>query len=112
MHALKTGVPAGNDMVGSVGEGDGFLARMIEGGVEFRAIRKPTGVANGVILAGFGERAGSDGGVDVAEGVERLGGADDLGDAGWVVGGVCGLGRCCGRGGVVGYRFFGGRWGC
>ncbi len=76
--------------MGAVGEGDGCAA--VDGGVELGAVGEPAGVVDGVVLAGLGEGAGADDGVDVAEGVERLGGAYDLGDAGWVVGGVCGFG--------------------
>ena len=121
MHALEAGVPAGNDLAGAVGEGDGRAA--VDGGVELGAVGEPACVVDGVILAGFGEWASADDGVDVAEGIERLGGAFDLGDAGWVIGGVCRRRRrlcsCCrcgcgavGGGGCGFFRGGGGLGGC
>jgi hypothetical protein len=96
VHALETGVPAGNDAVAAVGEGDGFFAGVVEGGVKLRTVREPARVVDGVVLAVFGEGAGSDFDVDVLDGVERLGDADNLGDV-WRGGGGLRSG-----GGVVG----------
>jgi len=74
VHALEAGVPAGDDLTGSVGEGDGSAA--VDGGVELGAVGEPAGVVDGVVLAGLGDGPGADDGIDVAERVERLGGAD------------------------------------
>ncbi len=38
VHALKSGVPADDDAVGAVGEGDGFAAGVVVGGVELGAV--------------------------------------------------------------------------
>jgi len=94
MHALEAGVPARDDLAGSVGKGDGSAA--IDGGVELGAIGEPASVVDGVVTALFSERSGTDGYIDVAESVEVLGSALDLGDVGWVVGGVCGGFGCGG----------------
>ena len=68
-HAFEAGVPALDDAVLAVGEGDGLAA--IDGGVELGAVGEVAGVVDGVELAGQGEGAGADDGVDVDE---RVGG--------------------------------------
>lgn len=85
-HAGEASVPAGDDAVGTVSEGDGFLAGVIEGGVELGAVGEPTGVLDGVELVRRGEGAGAADDIDIAEGVEGLGSGGDGRNAGRVVG--------------------------
>jgi len=91
VHALEAGVPAWDDAVGTGGKGDGFAAGMVVGGVELGAVGEPAGVADGVPLdlgvghrgpqnTGLGQRAGTDFSVDVLEGIDGFGDADDLRD--------------------------------
>jgi hypothetical protein len=97
VHALESSVPAGDDTVSAVREGDGFGAGMVEGGFELGAVGEPAGVVDGVILAVFGEWAGPDLDIDVLDGVEGLRDADYFGD---VRG--CGCDLCSGGGVVCG----------
>ena len=66
-HAVEAGVPAGNDVVLAVGEGDG-VSPMVDGGVEFGAVGEIAGVVDGVPLVRCSEFAGADLCVDVVEG--------------------------------------------
>ncbi len=70
VHAFEAGVPAFDDAVLAVGEGDGLAA--VDGGVKLGAVGEIAGVVDGVVLAGLGEGAGADYGVDVDEGVGGL----------------------------------------
>ncbi len=66
VHAVEAGVPAGDDLVLAVGEGEGLAA--VDGGVELGAVGEVAGVVDGVELVRRGELAGADFGVDVVEG--------------------------------------------
>ena len=105
VHALEAGIPAGDDLASAVGEGNRSAA--VDGGVELGAVGEPGGVVDCVVLALFGEGAGADDGVDVAEGVEGFGGSGDFGNVrGGVFGVHCRLGRSS-CGGVVYDGLFG-----
>jgi hypothetical protein len=116
MHTLKAGVPASDDAVCAVGEGDGLVA--VHGGVELRSVEKVSGVVDGVPLLGGGELAGADLGVDPGELIADRG-ALGCGDGqSWNLGGEGRQGdgavRCgccvvsgCRCGGVVNGRLWG-----
>ena len=74
-HAVKTGVPAGDDLVAAVGDRDGLAA--VDGGVELGAVYEVAGVVDGVPLVRCGKFAGADFGVDIVEG--EAGGFDTKG---------------------------------
>lgn len=105
VHALKTGVPAHDDAMGAVRKGDGLLSGVVVRGVELLPIGRPAGVPDGVELLRRRSLTGANLDVDVPQGVERLGGAGDHRDPGWVVGRISRCGACGGavrrRGGGV-----------
>jgi hypothetical protein len=100
VHALEAGVPADDDSLGAVGEGDGLAAGMVVGGVELGAVGEPAGVADGVPLLRLGERTLADDGVDVLQRVESSWDSRNSGDFGdW----GCRRGMMAGGCAFVGY---------
>ena len=66
-HALEGGVPALDDAVFAVGEGDGLAT--IDGGVELGAVLQVARVVNGVVITRLGDWASAHECIDVSQGV-------------------------------------------